>query len=146
LHAMILQNLLKILLSPLLHSPGGYLNPAGHPTPPVSPWGAPYLSPLALALVETEADHLESPTPSLPLRPNQRAHPSLCISLSPQASPLPLPCTTAANPPPTRSVHVTPGTFPFSTPRSLLVLFLHARELHRTPALHWRSRPCSLAR
>jgi hypothetical protein len=47
---------------------------------------------------------------------------------------------------PTRSMHITPGTFPFSTPCSLSVLFVHAHELHRTPALHWRSRPCSLAR
>jgi hypothetical protein len=54
-------------LSPLTHSPGGYLDPVGHPTPPFNPWGVPFPSPLALALAEPETAHLELHPSSLSL-------------------------------------------------------------------------------
>jgi hypothetical protein len=106
----------------------------------------PYPSLLALVMAEPETGHLELHPFPLPSRPNERAHLSLCISLSPQASPLPLPCTTAAKPPPTRSVHVTLDTLPIPTLLSLSVTLVHAREHHATPTPHWRRHSLPLDR
>jgi hypothetical protein len=146
MHDQILQDLLQPF-SPLssTHQAGTHTQqatlphlsaPGVHPTPlPMTPlW------------TETEAAHLGLHPFSLPSQPNQRAHPSLCTSRVPQAKPLPLPCTHAAKPPPTCSEHVALDTPPFSTPRSPPVDFVHARLLHTTPAAHWRSHPCPLAR
>jgi hypothetical protein len=142
----ILARSLPTPLSPLHHSPGGYAHPTAPVTPPRSPMGAPYPPPFALALAAPEAAHLELPTPSLSPRPSKHAQHPPCTSRVPQASPLPLPSTTTAQPPPTRSGHVCLDTLPILTSRPLSVPLFHACEPETTPAPYWHSRPYSLAR
>jgi hypothetical protein len=141
----ILTRSLPTPLSPLHHSPGGYAHPTAPVTPPGSPTGAPYRPLFALALAAPEIAHLELPTPSLSPRPSKRVQYPPCTSRVPQASPLPLPCTTTAQPPPTRSGHVCLGTLPIPNSCTLSLPLAHAREPETTPAPYWRSRPYSLA-
>jgi hypothetical protein len=54
-------------LFPLHHLPGMYQFPNDPTTPPVSLWGVPYPSLLALALADPETAHLELHPFSLPL-------------------------------------------------------------------------------
>jgi hypothetical protein len=142
----ILARSLPTPLSPLHHSPGGYAHPTAPVTLPRSPTGAPYPPPFALALVAPEAAHLVLPTPTLSPRPSKHAQHPPCTSRVPQASLLPLPCTTTAQSPPTRSGHVCLDMLPILTSRPLSVPLVHAREPKTTPAPYWRSRPYSLAR
>jgi hypothetical protein len=110
--------------------------PGVHPTPlPSTPlW------------TETEADHLGLHPFSLPSRPNERTRPPLCISRVPQASQPPLPCTTTAKLPPTRSEHVTLGMLRKPTLHPSSVTLDHAQLLNTSPAPYWRRRPPPLAR